>query len=696
MTDPVARAEPDENRFVVYFFRAVGLLILLLVLVPFYRMVAGADSDRIAGDVVEAAETSRTLMLLGTVITVTLGVLLSRVVDGRRLEAALASIGQRLVSIPLLWCAAGLGVFSAILTAVFSIAVLDGKPNLIDAMVQLTQARYVAAGHLAGPVSQLSEFWHLPNSIVTPNGWVSQYPPGYAVLLGAGLRFGVVLLVGPALLGATIFFTALAAERLFPNDRMVARTGALLLACSPFMIGLAGAYMNHVGAAAFICLAVYCALRARDGDSVLWAIGCGAAVGVVFSIRPLTAVVAALVVATAWLTAAPRARGRVLTVLRLSVGAVVGIAPFFLALAAYNRHYFGSAFRFGYAALVGPLVGPGFHRDPSGHMYGPLQALGYTSSDLVTLGMYLLETPIPAVLIVGFFLLFSKRFGSGVRIVAAWALLPVVANALYWHHGIFMGPRMLNEWAPAWVLLAAVAAIGLVRRVPPAKSFGHYAPRTGLAIAFVLAWLAAILYLAPQRLSRYGGSWMASTRMALPATPAPSLVFVHGGWPTRIAVRLTAHGLRGDSLEAAMALNNTCDVHNFASWYATKPAVRALRPPLLNFDFTKPAVGRKMDIAQGDQIRYGPGTPLSQDCLRQVVSDTLGIIDISPFVWQGDLAGLEEKGATVVRDMGPTENQRLIAEYPTRAPMLLLRETKEGPPRLVPYAQGIKTLWPSG
>jgi hypothetical protein len=50
----------------------------------------------------------------------------------------------------------------------------------------------------------------------------------------------------------------------------------------------------------------------------------------------------------------------------------------------------------------------------------------------------------------------------------------------------------------------------------------------------------------------------------------------------------------------------------------------------------------------------------------------------------------------IVRDLGPALNAQLIARYPERVPMMLIRETKEGPPRLVPYETGIKTLWPAG
>jgi hypothetical protein len=697
MPDDLKAERTPGDRMTSYLFRFVGGLLLVLLLVPFYRIVATADSDRIAGDVVYAADLSRTLLLLGTLITLTLGVLASRVIDLPALDRLLEKVGRRLVSIPPLWYAGSLALLSGLITLVFSLSVLEGKPNLIDAMVQLAHARFVAAGQLSGPVDAFSEFWHLPNSMVTTNGWVSQYPPGYVVLLALGMRLGVPQLIGPLLVGVTVFFTTLAAERLFPDDKIIARLGAVLLAFSPFLIGLSGAFMNHIGAAAFISIAVYCALRSRDGGGFWWAILSGAAVGAVFSIRPLTAVVAALIVAAIWLmTPSSRPGEAIVRLLRPTLGAVIGIAPFLVAIAAYNRHFFGSPLRFGYAAQVGPLVGPGFHRDPSGHVYGALQALGYTSSDLVTLSLYLLETPIPVVGVVGLFLLFAPALSRGTRVVVLWALLPVLANAFYWHHGIFMGPRMLNEWAPAWALLTAAAAVGVVRRIPKENTLGNYSPRAALAIALLLAWFAGIVYLGPERLARYGGSWMASARMEIPRTASPSLVFVHGGWPTRIATRLTAHGLRGDSLEAAMALNPTCEVHSFANWYAAKPGERSGNAPPLNFDFSTPNKTQRIDIARGDEIRYYQGKPLSPGCLRQVASDTLGIIDIAPLLWQSDLPDLSGTGTMIVRDLGPEENAKLIARYPTRVPMVLLRPEKEGSPRLVPYDVGIKSLWPNG
>lgn len=144
-----------------------------------------------------------------------------------------------------------------------------------------------------------------------------------------------------------------------------------------------------------------------------------------------------------------------------------------------------------------------------------------------------------------------------------------------------------------------------------------------------------------------------------------------------------------------MALNATCDVQTFANWYALPSRESAAGPPL-NFDFSAAARPQTIEIAQGDAIRYYQNRPLSQSCLAQVASDTLGIIDIAPLVWQHDMAGLDGTGAMIVRDMGPAENARMIARHVDRVPMILLRRVKEGVPELLPYDVGIKMLWPNG
>jgi hypothetical protein len=342
------------------------------------------------------------------------------------------------------------------------------------------------------------------------------------------------------------------------------------------------------------------------------------------------------------------------------------------------------------------MVGPGFHRDPTGGVYGPLESIGFTSSDLVTFGLYLLETPISAVLVAGTFLLLAKRFTAGQRVIILWALVPVAVNALYWHHGMFMGPRMMNEWAPPWALLTAIAAVGLVRLIPVEKTWGNYSPRAALSVTFALGWAAGIFYLGPQRLASYGGGWMESSRFEVPPVERPSLVFVHGAWTGRVAARLVANGMRRDSLEAAMRQNTTCETHRYAQWYAAPAERRPSPPPPLDFSFIPSDPPPQMRIAGDDGIRHRPGTTMPRECLREVASDTLGIFDVGPLLWQGDLPGLGGAGAMFVRDMGPDANAHLIRRYPDRVPLMLLRLRDDQAPTLVSYEDGVKLLWPAG
>jgi hypothetical protein len=695
-----SRSKPDvgaPGKATSYALRGMGAILVLLVVIPVYSLLATSGAEADARGSIRSADLARTMMFAGTLIALAVGVIASRVVDAPSFEELLLRIGTRLRAIPTLWFALGAALLSAFITVAFSMFVLEGKPNLIDGMVQLLHARFFAAGHLAGPADSFSEFWHPQNSVVTRNGWVSQYPPGYVTFLAIGMRLGAPQAIGPFFVGVTVLFTALAAERLLRDDVITARLGVLMLALSPFLIGLAGAYMNHIGAAAFISIALFCALVALERDNLVWSILTGFAIGVVFSIRPLTAIVASFIVAFIWLERREDSVGdMVRRLLRRSAAATIGIAPILVALAAYNRYFFGSAFRFGYVASTGPFVGPGFHRDPTGQFYGPVQALGYTSADLVTLSIYLLETPIPAVVLVGLFFLLAPRLSRGEATIALWALLPVIANAFYWHHGNFMGPRMLNEAAPAWVLLTAVAAVGLVRRIPKNKSFGNYPPRAALVMTLVIGWLSGVFYLGPQRLASYGGRWLESSRVKLPNPEVPSLVFVHGAWWSRVAMRLMAHGLRWDSLEVAMRYNTTCDVDNFARWYAQDGSERAGNQPPIDFNFNRHDEPPRFRIADGDDIRARPDVPMPPSCLRQIASDTLGIVEMAPLLWQGDLPGEKGQGVIIVRDLGPEANARLIARYPQRVPAVLYRPTKEGPPKLIPYTTGMTALWPEG
>lgn len=671
--------------------RACGALLVALVALPVYRLLDGREIGLMGEDILKLTEQDRALLLIGTPIAVVAGLIVARIVDWPRIAAWSARIGRALQALPSVQFAAALGIFAALYAAGFSLWILDAKPNLIDSMAQLLHARFVAAGELAGPVNAFNEFWHIQNSLVTPHGWVSQYPPGHIMLLAAGIRLGAAWAVGPIMCGVAIFFTALAADRLLPGDRAVARLGALLAAASPFFIAHAGAYMNHVSAAATGAAAVYFALRARDSLSLLWPGLAGVAAGAAFTVRPLAAVVTAATVAVIFATGTHAGTTRLAAWARAAGAAAAGATPFGIAIGAYNAHFFGSPFRFGYEAAWGPATGLGFHRDPWGNTYGLIEAIGFTSSDFTALSLHLLGTAVPVVLVVGLFLLLARRLTTGERIVALWALLPVAANALYWHHGIFMGPRMLNEAAPAWALLAAMAGVGLVRSIPMEWEARGYSLRGGVAIALLLTTVTGLAYLGPDRLVQYGRGFMTSTRIVVPVPAERSLVFVHGGWTGRIAARLAAHGMRLDSLETALRRNATCDVHNFTTLYTSRSPQGA--QPSLDFALRSGEVGRAILTATGNRIRIRNGQPLSRECLREASADTLGIVDVAPLVWQSGSPGLPVGQMVIARDMGPETNTALTAAHPDRVPLMFMRRADDAPPVLVPYDSAMQILW---
>lgn len=672
--------------------RACGAILVVLVAVPVYRLLYGREIGTIGADVLLVTEQDRTLMLIGAPIALALGLVFARLTGEDGFERMSARMAGALASIPTHRFALLLGAIATTYAAVFSLHVLDGSPNLIDAMAQLLHARFVAAGDLAGPVDRWLPFWIVQNSVVTNHGWVSQYPPGHVLLLAFGFLLGAAWAVGPILCGITVYFTTLTAARLLPEDLPAARIGALLVASSPFFIAHAGAYMNHVSAAAMGAAAIYCAVRARDQQSLVWALLAGAATGAVLTIRPLaavaTAVTAVVLLAISFRQqAAPLSRWA-----RTAFAAALGALPFLAALAAYNTRFFGAPLRFGYTAAQGPAMGLGFHRDPWGNMYGLVEAVGFTSSDLTALSLHLLGSPIPVVLVVGLFILSARRLTTGQKVIAVWALVPVAMGALYWHHGMFMGPRMLNEAAPAWALLAGVSAVGLVRRIPRSWEARGYSARAALGIAFALAALTGILYLGPERLLNYGGPWQASTRLVVPEHSQRSLVFVHGGWTGRIAARLSAHGMRLDSLEAALRRNPTCDVQRFADEDASRSGTGGVTQPL---DFTlRPGALPRIYVSRGNWILHDKRA-LARDCQRQVAADTLGTVDIAPLAWKGDLPGSPRGGAMIVRDLGPEANAALIAAHPDRVPMMFMRRDDDEPPVLVPYATGVSLLWPA-
>lgn len=663
--------------------RLAGAVLAVLVAVPVHRVLSGRETGLAGEATVVAADVTWAFVWTGTLVVVLVAALAARLLPASAAARVVDGVRGALLKPRAAVFAAGVALLAFVLSTAFVLLALDGRPAHLDAISQMLHARFVAAGQPAGPIDIEPAFWQIQNSVVTSRGWVSQYPPGHVILLAAGVLAGAAWVVGPMMVALATYFSARLADRLLVEHAGAARAGALLVACSPFVVCLGGSFMNHAPTLGALAAAAWFAVRTAEGDERA-AYVTGAAIGVAFTIRPLSALAVGLATTAAvWLQDATGLRGRV-------TRAALGMAPFVAAIALYNRAFFGSATTFGYDVALGPSAGLGFGRDPWGNVYGPVEALGYTASDLVALGGALLESPLSPVLLVALLLLLAARLTRGERILAAWALAPVAANALYWHHGLFMGPRMLFEAAPAWILLAVSATA----RAWDVASTPRLAPLRPAIVAGAACTLALALWQAPQRALGYAPGPDAVTAVRAPAVQGPALVFVHDAWTARLAMQLAGSGMRLDVVETALRQNPTCDVQALVDALARGDEL-PVRAQLQRLDLEPRSrdLPQAIELSTGNTARIDPERAPTADCARQAAADRNGILDLAPLLLLGDLPGAEPRGALFVRDLGPERNAALIARLQGRAPYVL-RTTRDGAaPELVAYEAGMRELW---
>ena len=361
---------------------------------------------------------------------------------------------------------------------------------------------------------------------------------------------------------------------------------------------------------------------------------------------------------------------------------LLGGLPGALALGLYNARLFGDPLLLGYDVAFGPAHGLGLHRDPWGAVYGVREMLAYSGFDLMALGSHLLELPISAVGLVGVWLLSAHPIPRGAVVLLAWALLPVLGNAFYWHHGYHLGPRMLFEAAPAWCLLAVLAWAGLASAGGRGGAFFAW-----LALVAVPAGLVLDL---PHRVaaSRWSDDAVARATVPVVSDSTPSLVFVHGSWPGRVAARLAGAGMRRDSIETALRRNDLCRVDAYAR--ALEAGARDL--PSVDFEALpgSPPGLRSVEVAPGAFARIDPAVAPDVQCSREASADRLGTLELEPLIWQTAIPGVDDGSPLLFRDLGPAANARVRARYPERTAWL---QRTPGPRNLLPYEEAELEMW---
>ncbi len=672
--------------------RSLGAALLVFGLLPIHRALDTSGDAPFRQASVEIAETTLQFAWWGSLFVLLLAALLAflfrdaLIRGGRVLGGWLCRPG-----LPLFSVCAGLLAFGLALGV--GDLLYQGLYTNMDEIASAIQARYMAVGRLSGPNLPYPEGWIVTNTLMVGEGWVSQYPPSHLAIMALFFRLGIPRLTGPMLMGLMTWLLALSFPRLLPNHQGPARAAAILTATSPFLLFLAAGSLSHLTAGAAGAGVLYASLRARDGRAS-WALVVGACVGIMVCARPLIGLVLGTALPlTIW--GPGFLSGRPGWTPRRIVATLVAGVPFAALLGLYNHRLFGGPSRFGYLAAFGSNHKLGFHLDPWGYWYGMESALAFTSIDLLAVGVQFLETPLPLTVVIGAFLLLGPHLPKGSGAILAWALLPLLANSLYWFHD----PRMMFEAAPAWILLAALGTAEIVRW---SRDRGPWSTRLGQITSFAVgvSLVASVGWGTPTRWRNYTWTQETLARIEMPELPTrePALVFVHTSWNERLSSRLQgAGGMRQDSIVSALRRNTNCRLQQYADAREAQARGGEVPEPFPEVDLDQASDAPEglihLALVQGMSIRTVEDEALTPGCLREIEADRFGAVALAPLLWQGDLPGDLRGGPMFVRDLGPETNARIRSLFPDRPAFVFTPFAPSGPPRIAPFDEAMRVLW---
>ena len=447
-----------------------------------------------------------------------------------------------------------LGSFGYVLWV--ALAEYQGQPHILDASAYIFQAKIFASGQLSAPMpSHLSAFQG-PFMIASGGRWFAQYPPMTSLLLAVGIVLHAPWLVEP-LLGTLALWGVFRLGRYFYGGG-VAWLAILLGALSPFYTYLAASYMSHTMALFFAVYFLWMLVRFTRGwrwyDLALSAVF---AVGLLLT-RELSAVVIGFAASAYLLGGQWRAlRERAATIWPVFVFAgsilVCGVVVYLL----YNRLQTGSA-------MLSPrsLFFPG-------DRYGFGEGIGFYGQHTFAAGMVILDQLL-TILLVDLYgwpfyltlallpLTFLRRDKSTRWDIFCALLLALLvgAQAGYFYHGIYLGPRYLFETLPFLLLLTARGVTGLAAVLARAgRALGALRPMRTLAMGVAGALLITLIacnlfYYSPRQAQIFQGY------TGLPASMKVDAATLYGFHPSQ-----------------AIVLTNNWYIYNYILWPLNDPAL---------------------------------------------------------------------------------------------------------------------------
>ena len=434
----------------------------------------------------------------------------------------------------------GILVAAGALYLVVAQLVFSGRPLLIDEIIQVFQARVFASGRLWLPAPAHPEFSSSMH-LIDGGKVYGQFPAGGPAMLALGSLVRAEWIVGPVSGVVSAWAFARLLRRIEP--RLFIRRLALgLFALAPFVVFMSGSHMNHVTSLMWLMLATTALYGAvRDGEvHLLPALGCGFALGMAATIRPVDALAFALPAGLWFLARTVRRPAR----WRELVAAGAGVALPVAALCAVNWATTGAPLRFGYTVMWGRSHDLGFHAAPWGDLHTPARGLELLNLYFLRLQSYLFETPFPALLPAIAWLGLGREHDDADRFFLITGTLLCLLYAAYWHDGFYLGPRFLFALAPALALYSARALT---------ISIGNPLTRRALGVALVTGVLIAVVVSVPIRIRQYQQGmislrWDPDAELER-AGVKDAVVLVRESWGSELLVRLWALGVSRPAAE---------------------------------------------------------------------------------------------------------------------------------------------------
>lgn len=276
------------------------------------------------------------------------------------------------------------------------------------------------------------------------------YPPGWPALLAVGVLAGAPWIVNPILHGLLCVMTSMLAGELY--GPRVGRVAGLLMLMSPLFTIMNGEFLSSTASTLFLCICAWAVCRWMRTGAARFGAWSGAAWGVAFLCRPLSALVVGALLAlyplVEWRLLLRAWRGAVIALLLAGSAACL--------LAGFQKATTGSALTPGHVVGMGSRGRMGFGKLDAARTHTPALAWEYSLRRLRNVNHHLLSWPVP------FFAVALAPFVAGrAGRREAWLLAPTVgllaAFAPYWYYDMYYPSQYIAEGLPLLLALAARA-----------------------------------------------------------------------------------------------------------------------------------------------------------------------------------------------------------------------------------------------